>query len=254
MKGKPDTSWESVASWYGGMVNEPDSYQRKVILPNLLRALGTLTGKRVADIGSGTGFFSAAFHKAGADVIGVDASPALVAAARKSVPGARFETGDAADLSMIGSGTIDRAVIVLAIQNMKDAERVLAEAKRIVKRDGRLFLVLNHPAFRIPKASFWGFAPATNTQYRRIDRYLSESSVVIDMTPGTADETKKVHTRSFHRPLQWYVKALGKHGFAIIRLEEWISHKKSGAGPRQAAEDRARKEIPLFLMLEAVVH
>ena len=65
------------------------------------------------------------------------------------------------------------------------------------------------------------------------------------------DMTRHVKTVSFHRPLQVYIKALTKAGFVVSRLEEWISHKKSGSGPRQAAEDTARKEIPLFLCIEA---
>ena len=44
---------------------------------------------------------------------------------------------------------------------------------------------------------------------------------------------------------------MAKEGFAIAKLEEWISHKRSERGPRQSAEDISRKEIPLFLMLEA---
>ena len=44
---------------------------------------------------------------------------------------------------------------------------------------------------------------------------------------------------------------LGKHGFALAGLEEWISHRVSERGPRAGAEDRARKEFPLFLMLKA---
>jgi hypothetical protein len=35
-----------------------------------------------------------------------------------------------------------------------------------------------------------------------------------------------------------------------VRLEEWISHKKSEKGTRQLAEDVARKEFPLFMALE----
>ena len=46
------------------------------------------------------------------------------------------------------------------------------------------------------------------------------------------------------------MKLFAKNGLAITRLEEWISHKQSGAGPRQAAEDKARKEIPMFMCLE----
>jgi hypothetical protein len=70
------------------------------------------------------------------------------------------------------------------------------------------------------------------------------------MTPGEKDVKKKIKTISFHRPLQYYVKLFAKNGFAITRLEEWISHKKSEKGPRSEAEDKARKEIPMFMCLE----
>jgi hypothetical protein len=56
-------------------------------------------------------------------------------------------------------------------------------------------------------------------------------------------------TVSFHRPLQFYFKIFSKLGFAVERLEEWNSNKKSEAGPRAKAEDKARKEIPLFLYM-----
>ena len=70
------------------------------------------------------------------------------------------------------------------------------------------------------------------------------------MHPGQA---KKSFTVSFHRPLQVYTKVLGKHGFAITRIEEWISHRISQKGPRSEAEDVARKEIPLFMYCEATL-
>jgi hypothetical protein len=46
------------------------------------------------------------------------------------------------------------------------------------------------------------------------------------------------------------MKAFKKQGLAISSIEEWISHKKSETGPRQKAEDIARKEFPMFLALE----
>ena len=67
------------------------------------------------------------------------------------------------------------------------------------------------------------------------------------MHPG--DNPKEV-TTSFHRPLQFYSKSLFKNGFCITRIEEWNSFKKSEPGPRAQAEDKARKEIPLFLFIE----
>ena len=71
-------------------------------------------------------------------------------------------------------------------------------------------------------------------------------------TPGTEKADRKKNTISFHRPLAVYFNALVKNNFLIGRLEELVSNKKSEAGPRQKAEDKARKEIPLFMIIEAV--
>ena len=62
----------------------------------------------------------------------------------------------------------------------------------------------------------------------------------------------KKYTVSFHRPLQIYFKDLKNTGFLISGFEEWISNKKSQIGPKQKAEDVARKEIPMFAYIEAV--
>jgi hypothetical protein len=68
------------------------------------------------------------------------------------------------------------------------------------------------------------------------------------MHPG---DDPSLHTWSFHRPLQVYMKALNKYGFCISRMEEWISNRQGPKGKRFAAGEKARKEIPLFLFLEA---
>jgi len=78
---------------------------------------------------------------------------------------------------------------------------------------------------------------------------MSESKVEIEMNPSKRD-TKT--TISFHRPLQYYFKTLANSGFVVARLEEWLSHRESESGPRKKAEDRARKEIPMFLFLEVL--
>ena len=106
---------------------------------------------------------------------------------------------------------------------------------------------MNHPAFRAPKVSSWQWDEKEWAQYRRMDAYLSEFQTEIDMNPG---QKKSEKTVSFHRSLQWYFKMLRKNGFAVTKLEEWISHREPTRGPRFAAEDKARKEFPLFLFLE----
>ena len=145
--------------------------------------------------------------------------------------------------------SVDHAVIILALQNIENVAGTLAECKRVLKPNGILSLVLNHPAFRISKASSWGYDEINRVQYRRIDAYLSESKVKIAMHPGAKPSE---HTVSFHRPLQYYMKALHTAGFALTRLEEWNSHKHS-VGAKAKAENEARKQIPLFLYLEGAI-
>ena len=131
----------------------------------------------------------------------------------------------------------------------------LRHVGRVLKPGGRFVVVLNHPAFRIPGKSSWGADDAAGIQYRRIDGYMSESRAAIDMNPGksaSSASAEKNLTYSFHRPLQVYSKSLANAGFAISRIEEWMSHKESEKGPKKAMEDKARKEFPLFMCLECV--
>lgn len=251
---KRDTSWGKVAGWYDKLVENKGSYQTSLILPNLLRILDIKSGIFVADIACGQGFFSREFARLGARVEAVDVSKELIDLSVKNTPPSirpkiTYHVSKSDNLSFLKSGSLDAAVIVLALQNIESVKETLSECSRALKIGGRLVIVLNHPAFRIPKASSWGWDEAAKIQYRRIDRYLSESREKISMHPGDDPEEMTI---SFHRPLQFYFKALSKNNFLISRFEEWTSDRKSGKGPRAAAEDSARKEIPLFLCIEAV--
>lgn len=254
MPKKNDTSWNGVAKWYDSLLSMDGTYQKEVILPNLLRLLNIKKGEKVLDIACGQGFFSREIAKLGGEVTGADIAPDLIKFAKEKagpnenylvIPGDRLAENIPAD-------KFDKAIIILAIQNIENLNGVILHAHRALKVGGRLFLVLNHPVFRNPKKTAWGFDEVSKTQYRRIDEYLSESRTEIDMTPGSTKKDIDMLTVSFHRPLQVYFKVLNKNNFLIARLEEWISNKKSEAGPRQKAEDKARKEIPLFLFIEAV--
>lgn len=255
------TSWGKVADWYDDLLKEDDTYQAKVILPNLSRLVDTKSGEHILDLACGQGFFSRAFATTGAQVTGVDISKELIDIAKKELEGhlSRPEDGKLGyfvapshQLTDVISGTIDKVIIVLALQNIEKVKETMEECARVLRPEGKLYIVLNHPAFRIPKRSSWGYDESAGIQYRRIDGYLSEGKFEIEMRPGAAAFGKKGEaTVSFHRPLQVYFKHLSKAGFAVIRFEEWDSHKKSEKGKRSVAEDNARKEIPLFLCLEA---
>lgn len=248
---KNSTTWGPHAQWYDTMVHRQDSYQQTVILPNLLRIVSPRKGQKILDLACGQGFFSNAFYQAGSTVMGDDIAPELITLAREHSPKEiTYHSCPAHNLPFEAS-SFDVITIVLAIQNIKEASEVIAECARVLRPAGRLVMVLNHPCFRIPQKSDWGWDAKANVQYRRIDGYMGDFSTNIQMHPG---EDPRASTISFHRPLQWYVKALSKQKFALTRLEEWISNKKSQKGPRSIAENIARKEFPLFLCLEATLY
>ena len=255
-KNDEKTSWGKVADWYDELLEEsPDSFQAKVILPNLMRILDIKPKEpkmKILDIACGQGYFSRAFAMAGAEVAGADISPELIAKAKERSPkNISSHVTKADQLSFAKNNYFDIAVIVLSVQNIQNLSKVLKESSRVLKKEGKFIMVLNHPTFRIPQKSSWDWDSKKGKQYRRIDAYLSEYGTKIDMTPGEKDKTKKKTTISFHRPLETYFEFLHANGFAVTRLEEWVSHKKSQKGPRQKEEDRIRQEIPMFLMLEA---
>ncbi len=256
------TSWGKVAGWYDDMLEGgTDNYQSGLILPNLLRILDIKMGMTIADVACGQGFFSREFARLGARVYGSDISGELIRLAEKNTPplfrqNVTYQISPSDNLFFLKSESIDVAVIVLALQNIEKVKETISECQRVLKSGGKLVLVLNHPAFRIPKASSWGWDQSSElkpgvkgVQYRRIDQYLSELKSNIQMHPGEKPEEMTV---SFHRPLPFYFKALAKSNLLVSRFEEWTSNRVSEKGPRAEAEDRARKEIPLFLCIEAV--
>jgi len=245
-----DTSWGKVAPWYDDLLESGEgTYQSDLILPNALRLLAPKKGEKVLDLACGQGFFTREIFKAGANVVGADISKELIELAKKQSPKEIEYTVTPADkLRFLANGSVEAILCVLAIQNMKNVPSVFAECSRVLKSGGRMVFVLNHPAFRIPKRSGWEMDKEKKIQYRRVDEYISESESEIAMHPGALPS---VATVSFHHPLQFYFKAMHKAGLAVCRLEEWISNKQSQPGPNAGAENKARKEFPLFMAIEA---
>lgn len=252
------SSWGSVADWYNDhLEKENDTFHKKIIYPNIFRILGKLQGKKVLDLACGQGQFSYLLCEKGAHVTGIDIAKELIDLAKsrndsikeQRIHRINFLEGSSDNLHMVKDATFDVVVCVLALQNIEKLAKTIDEIKRVLVQGGVFLFVLNHPSFRNLRQTSWGYDQSTNTQFRRIDEYMSESRVHVDMTPGR--KINKKFTVSFHRPLQFYVKILTKAGFIVSHLEEWISHKESRQGVRQIAENKSRKEIPLFMCIQA---
>ncbi len=245
-------SWEPVAKWYGQHLKEDDTFQAEVIFPGSLRLLYPVKGKSYIDIACGEGSFVRAVANTGASVLGFDISSTLIKQAEaKKIKGATFRVANATDFARYyDPGSFDGASCNLAVQNIDDFAAVFRDAGKVLKPGAPFVIVINHPMFRIPRQTGWGWDEKRALQYRRVDSYLTPNEIPIVANPGEGTRSKV--TYSYHRPLEVYVKALTQAGFVIDALEEWISHRNSDSGPKAKAENRARQEIPMFLALRAL--
>ena len=247
----PITDWGDVASWYDQLVGESGSeYHREVVIPGVLRLMALGPGDKGLDIACGQGVLSRILQDKAIEMTGVDAAAELIKAARERGPATiRYHVGDARDLKFLTADEYHAAACVLAIQNIHPIQGVFNGVARALRPMGRFVLVMMHPCFRGPKETHWGWDDKAKVQYRRVDRYLLPRKSPIVTHPGKDPDT---YTWTFHKPIELYVRSLRNAGLLVDAIEEWPSHKTSEPGPRAAAENQARKEIPMFMAIRGV--
>lgn len=108
-----------------------------------LDALGSLAGRRVVDVGCGTGNAALEAARRGARVSAVDPAARLLELARRRAAEAKldiaFSSGSGASIPL-PDASVDDAVSVFAVIFAPDARAVAAEVRRVVKPGGRFAL------------------------------------------------------------------------------------------------------------------
>jgi SAM-dependent methyltransferase len=113
---------------------------------DLLVAEADLRGRRVLDVGCGTGRFAAALdERASAKVWAVDPSPEMLDVARRNAPpDVGFRAGSAEGLPF-KDGWFERVTMRLVV-HLVDRPQALAEARRVLGDGGRLAIATFDPA------------------------------------------------------------------------------------------------------------
>jgi uncharacterized protein (TIGR03086 family) len=111
----------------------------------LVDRIGIRAGMRVLDVGCGDGTTAIPAAQRGADVLGVDISTNLLAAARRrarslGVDTIRFEPGDVRDLSWLPADSFDAVVSIFGAMFAPEPERVARELVRVARPGGRVVM------------------------------------------------------------------------------------------------------------------
>ena len=162
-----------------------------------------LSGATVLDAGCGSGTQAEWLLDCGADVVGVDLSPAMVDEARRRCAGrGRFVVADLGEPLPLEDESLDGVICSLALHYLEDWATPLRSFARALRGDGWAVLSLDHP-----------FGPALDTQPRN---YFD--TTLVSETWRKADVEVTQHF--WRRPLASTVDAFAEAGFVIDKIAE----------------------------------
>ncbi len=182
---------------------EDGAYNAHYDRPAVLELLGDVAGLRVLDAGCGPGLYAEELLARGAEVVGFDASTAMVELARRRV-------GDRAEIRVARldeplpypDASIDLVVCALAIHYVEDRQAAFAEFRRVLRPGGAAVVSTQHP---------------TTDWLRKggsyFDRVL-ETDAWSSLPPGLNE------VRYWREPLSDLCTAATDAGFVIQRLVE----------------------------------
>jgi SAM-dependent methyltransferase len=188
-----------------------------------------LAGTTVLDAGCGSGAQCEWLADEGADVVGVDVSPAMVAEARRRCGGrAGIEVADLAEPLAIEPGTIDGITCSLVLHYLCHWEVALHSFATVLRPGGWVVLSLDHPSG----------PPLPGQRGGYFDTEL--------VSDTWTKEGVTVTQQFWRRPLSSVVDAFADAGSAVERL---VEVQPSAEAVRRFPDDLARVVgVPWFIV------
>jgi trans-aconitate 2-methyltransferase len=106
----------------------------------VLKLLAPQPGERILDVGCGTGHLTQLIAQAGAEAVGIDRSPEMIASASAAYPGVEFQVADAADFRF--DEPFDAIFSNAALHWVRDAEAAVGCMSRALRSGGRFVVEL----------------------------------------------------------------------------------------------------------------
>jgi len=185
----------------------------------IIQMLGNLEGKRVLDIGCGSGYLSYELFKQGANVVGIDISDKWIEFCKEKYPTnekLNFFLADGKDLKMFENENFDAVIcnmVFLNVPKKTDVRKIFNEASRVLKKGADFIFSDLHPICLMTENM-----PTRFQEYGRNFSYFkdgSEYNANIRLPNGEI-----ITFKNKHWTLETYTKFLEESSMNIYRIIE----------------------------------
>ena len=237
-------AWSAMGDEWFEMAQTGES-RNCFIMPNMLKFMGDVKGKRILDLGCGEGGYSRELAKKGANLVSVDCSEKAIEYATdlagKENLNIEHYVRNSNDLFGIESEQFDIVLCSMMLMDCQDFEGTLREVVRVLKPNGRLFASVLHPCFDGNHETGIGRQGVGIDRQVVVMNYFEPKEWEAPLWKGTIPVIWR------HRTMEDYVKTFLKVGLTIVDLNE----------PR-ATDEQAQisvamawlQKIPLYLYWE----
>lgn len=160
----------------------------------VMRIVRRAKAHKIMDVATGTGDLAIAMAKRvdRTQILGVDLSEEMLAVARRKVEKQGLEErimlakGDAENLDMVTTESIDAATVAFGVRNFENIERGLSEIYRTLKPGGKLVVL----EFSMPKNRFvrWVYSQYAHRLLPRIGGMISKDKQAYTYLPDSVEE------------------------------------------------------------------
>jgi malonyl-CoA O-methyltransferase len=201
------SAYDRWASTYDTDVNRTRDLDASVVR----RSAPNVDGRDVLELGPGTGKNTTWLAQRARSVIGLDASAGMLAIAQTRVAAdgvadhVRLVQHDVTAAWPIVSASIDVVIGDLVLEHVEDVGHVLAEAARVLRSAGNVFICELHP----------------------IRQFLGGRAHFVDAPSGEV-----VEVPVFRHTVSEFVNRGVEAGLVVERVDEWFDEVRADAPPR----------------------
>jgi len=229
-------TYDRIALVYDRKRKEKLIYNDYNEVPATLSFLRNIKGKKILDLGCGSGIYTKILKRRGAIVRGIDISPKMIELAKKNVKGVEFRVGTVYKLPY-KSGTFDIVLASLVVHYFSNLNKAFKEIRRVLKKNGIFIFSSDNPIINITHRM-----KGKPRKYRIFGNYFKEGKIY--------RRWPRFKLRMPYQQItfQTWIKTIVKNGFII---EDYIDTK-----PLKKAEKIERStydftsKVPWFFVMK----